>query len=123
MVCLYDWFICINNCNYTTYHYYQEKKRTYSFLTQEKIEDYLKGVICGDIDDIGTRKKIVNQFIREIVVYEDKVVITYNFTDQNPITYKLQDDINEIEKQPKERAVIKKDFRSNITSGSPPFKT
>ena len=98
----------------------QEKQRTYSFLTQEKIEDYLKGVICGDIDDIGTRKKIVNQFIREIVVYEDKVVITYNFTDQNPITYKLQDDINEIEKQPKERAVIKKDFRSNITSGSPP---
>ena len=99
----------------------QEKQRTYSFLTQEKIEDYLKGVICGDIDDIGTRKKIVNQFIREIVVYEDKVVITYNFTDQNPITYKLQDDINEIEKQPKERAVIKKDFRSNITSGSPPL--
>ena len=48
------------------------------------------------------------------------IVITYNFTDQNPITYKLQDDINEIEKQPKERAVIKKDFRSNITSGSPP---
>lgn len=100
----------------------QEKQRTYSFLTQEKIEDYLKGVICGDIDDIGTRKKIVNQFIREIVVYEDKVVITYNFTDQNPITYKLQDDINEIEKQPKERAVIKKDFRSNITSGSPPLE-
>lgn len=98
----------------------QEKQRTYSFLTQEKIEDYLKGVICGDIDDIGTRKKIVNQFIREIVVYEDKVVVTYNFTDQNPITYKLQDDIKEIEKQPKERAVIKKDFRSNITSGSPP---
>ena len=98
----------------------QEKQRTYSFLTQEKIEDYLKGVICGDIDDIGTRKKIVNQFIREIVVYEDKVVITYNFTDQNPITYKLQDDIKEIEKQPKERAVIKKDFRSNIASGSPP---
>mgnify|MGYP000080433043 FL=1 len=101
----------------------QEKQRTYSFLTQEKIEDYLKGVICGDIDDIGTRKKIVNQFIREIFVYEDKVVITYNFTDQNPITYKLQDDINEIEKQPKERAVIKKDFRSNITSGSPPIRT
>ena len=67
-------------------------------------------------------KKIVNQFIREIVVYEDKVVITYNFTDQNPITYKLQDDIKEIEKQPKERAVIKKDFRSNIASGSPPVK-
>ena len=99
----------------------QEKQRTYSFLTQEKIEDYLKGVICGDIDDIGTRKKIVNQFIREIVVYEDKVVITYNFTDQNPITYKLQDDIKEIEKQPKERAVIKKDFLSNIASGSPPI--
>lgn len=34
-----------------------EKQRTYSFLTQEKIEDYFKGVICGDIDDIGTRKR------------------------------------------------------------------
>lgn len=98
-----------------------EKQRTYSFLTQEKIEDYFKGVICGDIDDIGTRKKIVNQFIREIVVYEDKVVIAYIFTDQNPITYKLQDDINEIERQPKERTVIKKDFRSNIISVTPPL--
>lgn len=98
-----------------------EKQRTYSFLTQEKIEDYFKGVICGDIDDIGTHKKIVNQFIREIVVYEDKVVIAYIFTDQNPITYKLQDDINEIERQPKERTVIKKDFRSNIISVTPPL--
>ena len=87
-----------------------EKQRTYSFLTQEKIEDYFKGVICGDIDDIGTRKKIVNQFIREIVVYEDKVVIAYIFTDQNPITYKLRDDINEIERQPKKGLLFKKIF-------------
>lgn len=93
----------------------REKQRTYSFLTQEKIEDYFKGVICGDIDDIGTRKKIVNQFIREIVVYEDKVVIAYIFTDQNPITYKLQDDINEIERQPKKGCYFKRfSFKHNL---------
>lgn len=92
-----------------------EKQRTYSFLTQEKIEDYFKGVICGDIDDIGTRKKIVNQFIRKIVVYEDKVVIAYIFTDQNPITYKLQDDINEIERQPKKGCYLKRFlFKHNL---------
>ena len=68
------------------------------------------------------KKLLLKQLnINIIVVYEDKVVIAYIFTDQNPITYKLQDDINEIEKQSKERAVIKKDFRSNIISVTPPL--
>lgn len=68
------------------------------------------------------KKLLLKQLnINIIVVYEDKVVIAYNFTDQNPITYKLQDDINEIEKQSKERAVIKKFFRSNIISVIPPL--
>lgn len=68
------------------------------------------------------KKLLLKQLnINIIVVYEDKVVIAYNFADQTPITYKLQDDINEIEKQSKERAVIKKDFRSNIISVTPPL--
>ena len=98
----------------------QEKQRSYTFLTQKKIEDYLTGIICGDIENISVRKMIVNTFIREIIVYEDKIVITYNFTDQTPINYKLFDDLKEIEKQPEEMAIIKKDYSSYINTNSPP---
>ena len=32
-------------------------------------------------EDIKVRKVIVNTFVREVVLYDDKVIITYNFTD------------------------------------------
>lgn len=59
---------------------------------------------------------IVNTFIREIIVYEDKIVITYNFTDQTPINYNLFDDLKEIEKQPEQMAFIKRDYSSYINT-------
>ena len=32
-------------------------------------------------DDIKVRKLIVNAFVREVILYDDEIVITYNFTD------------------------------------------
>ncbi len=32
-------------------------------------------------DDIKVRKLIVNAFIREVILYDDEIVITYNFAD------------------------------------------
>ncbi|MBR2622024.1 MAG: hypothetical protein IKC97_06580, partial [Clostridia bacterium] len=32
-------------------------------------------------EDIKIRKIIVNTFVREVILYDDKVIITYNFTD------------------------------------------
>ena len=51
------------------------------------------------IESNEVRKVIVRNLIREIVLYEDKVVITFNFVD-TPITKKRPpDDIDEIEEK------------------------
>ncbi len=89
----------------------QEKQRSYTFLTQEKIEQYLKSVICGDIESLAVRKNIVKAFIREIIVYPDKIIITYNFTDQPPIKGKEYDDAELVEKQAENPA-----FSLNLSS-------
>ena len=45
------------------------------------IEGFLNSVICGDIESMEIRKTIVKVFIREVILYNDKIVITYNFTE------------------------------------------
>lgn len=77
----------------------QEKQRSYTFLTPQKVEKYLNAVICGDIESIAVRKSIVKTFIREIIVYPDKIIITYNFTEQPPTKEKNFDNVESIEKQ------------------------
>ena len=63
----------------------QERQRSYTFLTPEKIETYLSKVISGDIENQTIRKDIIKTFIREIILYNDKIIITYNFTSLTPI--------------------------------------
>ncbi len=77
----------------------QEKQRSYTFLTQDRIEKYLKSIIRGDIEAIAVRKYIIKTFIREIIVYADKILITYNFTEQPPIKGKKSDNFEDIEMQ------------------------
>ncbi|MCI8911089.1 MAG: recombinase family protein [Clostridia bacterium] len=77
----------------------QEKQRSYTFLTQDKIEQYLKSVLRGDIEAIAIRKHIVKTFIRDIIVYADKILITYNFTEHPPIKGKNSDSYEDIEMQ------------------------
>ena len=42
---------------------------------------FLSRFVFDNPSDIKIRKLIVNTFIREVVLYPDRVVITYNFTD------------------------------------------
>mgnify|MGYP005770903257 FL=1 len=63
----------------------QEKQKAYTFLTPDKIEDYLSKVISGDIENQTIRKDIIKTFIREIILYNDRIIITYNFTDLTPV--------------------------------------
>ena len=77
----------------------QEKQRSYTFLTPEKVEQYLNAVICNDIESIAVRKHIIKTFIREIIVYADKIVITFNFTEQPPIKGQHINDAENIEEQ------------------------
>lgn len=77
----------------------QAKQRNYSYLTPEKIKDYFRKVICGDITADSTREHIIKYFIREIILYDDCLVITYNFTDKNIMKKTTPDDIDEVEKE------------------------
>lgn len=42
--------------------------------------DYFKKIICGDIDNYEVRKQTIKTFVREIILYNDAIVIFYNFT-------------------------------------------
>ena len=76
----------------------QAKQRSYSYLTPELIKDYFDKVMYGSIDDKEVRKHIARFFIREILIYPDKIVITYNFTDKHLPNRKINDNIKDIEK-------------------------
>ena len=55
--------------------------------------------MLSDADDIKTRKLIVNTFIREVIYYEDKVIITYNFSDTINTDKPTKEHLEEIERQ------------------------
>ena len=61
--------------------------------------DFFRKAVCGDIKSNEVRKVIVRNLIREIVLYEDKVVITFNFIDTPITTKQPPDNINEIEEK------------------------
>ncbi len=42
---------------------------------------FLSKFVFDNTDDIKVRKLIVNAFVREVILYDDEIVITYNFTD------------------------------------------
>ena len=57
----------------------KERQKTYAYISIEDIENYLRRDIFNNREDMRVRKLIVNTFIREIVLFEDRIVITYNF--------------------------------------------
>ena len=77
----------------------REKQRNYTFLTVETIIEFLQSKVFADTDDIKVRKLIVNTFIREILYYLDKIIITYNFTDIIDTVKITPENSKEIEKQ------------------------
>ncbi len=98
----------------------QEKMHSYTYLTVPMIEKYLRMATFGDIKDMGIRKSIVNTYIREIIYYPDRIIITMNFTD----TYDKHDitpeSVTEIEKQSTSEAAFQKDMSSYKLTSSPP---
>ncbi len=97
-----------------------EVKSAYTYLTVEMIEKYLRMATFGDVEDINFRKSLVNTYIREIIYYPDKIIITMNFTD----TYDKHDitpeSVEEIEKQSTSEAAFQKDMSSYSLTFSPP---
>ncbi len=59
----------------------REKQRNYAYLTVESITEFLENKVFSNTENIKIRKEIVNTFVREVILYSDKITITYNFTD------------------------------------------
>lgn len=45
----------------------------------------------GDVTDVSFQKHLVDAFINQIFVYKDRVVIAYNYADNNPCTISLSE--------------------------------
>ena len=58
----------------------KEKYRENSLLTKEEIEQFLRKQVFEDTKDIKIRKLLVNTFVRAVYLYNDKVVILFNYT-------------------------------------------
>ena len=97
----------------------QEKQRSYTYLTPSLIKDYLKSVICGDIEDLTIRKQIIKTFIREIILTNDNLIIVYNFIDNNFTKKQIPDNIEEVIEQ-SEMAVKNRFNGSNKKDSTPP---
>lgn len=57
----------------------KEKQKTHQYLSRDQIKNYISSKFSANSTDLQFRKMIVNTFIREIVFFEDKLIITYNF--------------------------------------------
>lgn len=59
----------------------------------------MNGIICGDIQEISVRKLIVKTFIREIILDNEQLIITYYFTEQYSKHEITPEEVMEIKKQ------------------------
>lgn len=82
----------------------QAKQRNYSYLTPEMIHDYFRKVMNGNINDIEVRKHITRLFIREVILYDDRIVITFNFTEKSFTKKTIPDNIEDIENVTKKQS-------------------
>ena len=58
----------------------KEKLKDYSLLSKEEIGQFLRKNVFEDMSNIKIRKLVINTFVRQIYLYEDKIVILFNFT-------------------------------------------
>ena len=101
----------------------QEKQRTFAEITPAKVIQFLNKAICGDVQDIGVRKALVKYLIRDIILYNDKIIINYYFADPLKKHNHSIESVKETEKQSKEAAPLS-DFQSSYNGdNSPPNKS
>ena len=60
---------------------------------------FLSKFVFDNTDDIKVRKLLVNAFVREVILYDDEVVITYNFTDSHKHLKLTKEHITKTEKE------------------------
>ena len=80
----------------------QAMQKTYAHLTVEEVEKFLLSKVFEDPDDIKVRKLLVNTFVREVIWYGDRLVITYNFQEDVVPAKLTKSHIEEVEKEVEE---------------------
>ena len=76
-------------------------------FTKEEIVEWISKYKYGNINDLDYRKEIIDTFVNSVFVYDDKLVLTYNYKDGTE-TLTLQE--------------IESVLSSNLTSMCPPRK-
>lgn len=77
----------------------KEKHKNNLLLTKEDIDQFLRKQVFEDTSNIKIRKLLVNTFVRSIYLYNDAVVILFNYTNNpTPPKFTLEENI-ETEKQ------------------------
>ena len=77
----------------------KEKNRNFAYLTVEQIEDFLRAEFFTDPTNIDLKKQLINTFVREVLLYDDRIVITYNFTDDFPTLKKTKEQLQKVESE------------------------
>ncbi len=67
-------------------------------ITEDKIRFWLYSFKAGDINDPAFGIRLINTFIHSIYIYEDHMLIVYNFTDGKAQRKAIEADIAKIEK-------------------------
>ena len=96
----------------------KKSKKTQQYLSREQIKNYISSKFNANSTDLQFRKMIVNTFIREIVFFEDKLIITYNFA---PPTETVAIDAKatiEIEKQSESAFSFYQNYSSILSKGA-----
>lgn len=84
----------------------REKQRNYTYLTVEEIERFLHSKVFDNTEDIKARKLIVNTFIKEILLYDDEIIITYYFSDNQERIKFTPEHFEDIEKQSRQETAL-----------------
>lgn len=98
----------------------QEKQRNYTYLSPDDVEKYLNSIICGDIQEMSVRKLIVKAFVREVVLDNDSVTITYNFTGTYTMHKITKETIEQVKRQPVKKTAYNKTRCSYKLTPLPP---
>ncbi|MGN0817776.1 MAG: recombinase family protein, partial [Candidatus Coproplasma sp.] len=84
----------------------REKQRNYTYLSVEDIERFLRSKVIDNTDDIRARKLIVNTFIKEILLYEDEIIITYYFSDNQERIKFTSEHFEEVERRSRQETAL-----------------
>ena len=98
----------------------QEKQRTFAEISPEKVIRFLNKAICGSVQDISVRKALVKYLIRDIVLYNDKIIINYYFAEPLKKHTNSIASVIETEKQSREAASLSEIQSSYKGDNSPP---